>query len=557
MLDSFDPFKEVNFTDNKDLVAQTIDNFDTLGESAVYEAILKGVMITADEKTERRAVLVMSDGHDNKSRENIATAETPEKLARDKRIPIFTVGISSPDFESNLDYLSALAGKTGGEYQEAENISDVGFLFEKVGEQLRQQYHIIFRGEKLPDGGQHSITLRVDTMDGVASIDKVITYPEPPIIPKIVQLQQDKNGRLDKLRPELVGPKVILVPEIVALNQIAKVEYRVNDELLETVDALGNSSAKHQPWEWTWDISDLKEGAYKLSITAFDNTNTASEPFIIDLQLKPGALVQEDVTAAPSEPTATSAPTATPTPAGPLPPGIAKSLPPFLNDSLTLGVISVFSIIIILVIIGALILSMKRKSEAPPPQPEVQSIPYAGESEEPITWKPTTPAPQNMSEGGIQTAADDPMSPTPIPQNFAGPVTTIGDLGVPQLSRQDKTELIQVTGRLPISGLLVVQEGTSQLAAGQTFPLAEKMNKVGRAEDNLVVLEDGSVSRHHAKIVLEGMVFRLYDLGSANGVKVNGKKIDNQILRENDRLEFGRVKLIFILLDKEKSQAGM
>jgi pSer/pThr/pTyr-binding forkhead associated (FHA) protein len=46
------------------------------------------------------------------------------------------------------------------------------------------------------------------------------------------------------------------------------------------------------------------------------------------------------------------------------------------------------------------------------------------------------------------------------------------------------------------------------------------------------------VSRHHARIVNEGNVYHVEDLGSINGTFVNGKRIAGRvILAERDRLE--------------------
>jgi hypothetical protein len=139
--------------------------------------------------------------------------------------------------------------------------------------------------------------------------------------------------------------------------------------------------------------------------------------------------------------------------------------------------------------------------------------------------------------------------PSPSWQTPMDPPTTIGDYT--NLSDNDKTEILMQTSRMPITGMLVLQENVGKLPMGKTFALAERVNTIGRLEDNHIMLEDNSVSRHHAKIVLEGVVFKIEDLGSGNGTKVNGQKITSQLLKENDRLEFGRIKLIFIILSRE------
>src|SRR5436190_23635626 len=62
---------------------------------------------------------------------------------------------------------------------------------------------------------------------------------------------------------------------------------------------------------------------------------------------------------------------------------------------------------------------------------------------------------------------------------------------------------------------------------GQTrdFPLDQPSLAVGRAPDNDLVLEDVSVSRHHARLSVEGGRLTVEDLGSANGTFVAGERI--------------------------------
>jgi pSer/pThr/pTyr-binding forkhead associated (FHA) protein len=69
---------------------------------------------------------------------------------------------------------------------------------------------------------------------------------------------------------------------------------------------------------------------------------------------------------------------------------------------------------------------------------------------------------------------------------------------------------------------------------------------VGRAQDNQVVLDDPTVSRHHAWIKSEGEDFLVFDIGSANGTFVNGQPVEEPFRLENgDVVRFGEVDLVF------------
>lgn len=60
-----------------------------------------------------------------------------------------------------------------------------------------------------------------------------------------------------------------------------------------------------------------------------------------------------------------------------------------------------------------------------------------------------------------------------------------------------------------------------------------------------LVLDDDTVSREHARVQYENGQFVLYDLASKSGTFVNGHRIQRQMLYDSDRLELGRVNLVF------------
>ena len=64
--------------------------------------------------------------------------------------------------------------------------------------------------------------------------------------------------------------------------------------------------------------------------------------------------------------------------------------------------------------------------------------------------------------------------------------------------------------------------------------------RMGRREDNDLQLFDQRISRHHAQIDFLWGEFVLRDLGSSNGVFVNGKQIEGPTtLRHGDLIEIG------------------
>jgi SARP family transcriptional regulator, regulator of embCAB operon len=74
-------------------------------------------------------------------------------------------------------------------------------------------------------------------------------------------------------------------------------------------------------------------------------------------------------------------------------------------------------------------------------------------------------------------------------------------------------------------------------ASGRRYPLRGAATRIGRLSDNDVVLDDDTVSRHHAVIVDTGNSFVITDLQSANGVDVADQRVrTSALLADGDRI---------------------
>lgn len=91
----------------------------------------------------------------------------------------------------------------------------------------------------------------------------------------------------------------------------------------------------------------------------------------------------------------------------------------------------------------------------------------------------------------------------------------------------------------------------------QEFDLPRGATILGRSSDCHVTIEDPLVSRHHARIVLEGDRAVVYDLNSRNGVKVNGASVKDPVeLKDGDRLRIGTQELVFCRVEAAPAQAS-
>jgi hypothetical protein len=70
---------------------------------------------------------------------------------------------------------------------------------------------------------------------------------------------------------------------------------------------------------------------------------------------------------------------------------------------------------------------------------------------------------------------------------------------------------------------------------------------LGRSREADIVLQDPNVSRRHAELRREDGGWQIVDLGSTNGIKVNGRRVDSQPLRPGDQITVGVTDLTFEL----------
>src|SRR5262249_53338790 len=93
-----------------------------------------------------------------------------------------------------------------------------------------------------------------------------------------------------------------------------------------------------------------------------------------------------------------------------------------------------------------------------------------------------------------------------------------------------------VAGAEGVPGTLVLPDET-RVALGDTPAV------IGRLPDCAVALTDPQVSRQHAEVRRDQRSFRVVDLGSTNGVLVNGVKVRDQMLSDGDVILVGATQI--------------
>src|ERR687895_1449285 len=84
--------------------------------------------------------------------------------------------------------------------------------------------------------------------------------------------------------------------------------------------------------------------------------------------------------------------------------------------------------------------------------------------------------------------------------------------------------------------------------AGRTELLGSNGAVIGRSREADIQIDDPNVSRKHAEVRPSGGSWTVRDLGSTNGVKVNGRRIQGpQSLKRGDVIELGTARVTFEL----------
>ena len=80
---------------------------------------------------------------------------------------------------------------------------------------------------------------------------------------------------------------------------------------------------------------------------------------------------------------------------------------------------------------------------------------------------------------------------------------------------------------------------------GKPYELSRDVVVLGRSRECDITLDDANVSRRHAEVRRENGNWFVVDLGSTNGIEVNGKRTNRAKLEHDDRILLGRTEVTF------------
>jgi hypothetical protein len=134
-----------------------------------------------------------------------------------------------------------------------------------------------------------------------------------------------------------------------------------------------------------------------------------------------------------------------------------------------------------------------------------------------------------MVQRGKKTAPPD----TPVPKPAAAATMVY----------RPKTDPATAAGEDDEGG--VERESVWLTVDGERHPVDKRVTVLGRAQDCDIRLADPNVSRRHAEVRQEETSYWIVDLGSTNGMEVNGRRLRQAKLEDGDRLTLGSTDVVF------------
>jgi Ca-activated chloride channel family protein len=169
----------IGFTGRTEDLRSALKNVQAGGLTAMLDAIDIGLLEMKKAKNSRKAIVIVSDGGDNRSH---YTATQIESLVREADVQIYAMGVFEPVFSFGLTpeeisgprLLSEIAAQTGGRAFAAAVAGDMPSVATRIAIELRNQYVLgYYPKNKARDGKYRNVKVQVSQPPGLGSPLKV------------------------------------------------------------------------------------------------------------------------------------------------------------------------------------------------------------------------------------------------------------------------------------------------------------------------------------------------------------------------------------------------
>ena len=166
---------EQDFTKDTKELSRALDGIAANGNTALYDAVFLATKhLNQHGAHEKKVLLVVSDGDDNKSKYKL---DAVLKMLQESKIMLYSIGLLSSDSvysyssDDGKKALKKLAEATGGASFFPKNVNQVEEICKRIARDLRNQYTVGYKpsNEKL-DGSWRKIQVRVNPPKTISKI---------------------------------------------------------------------------------------------------------------------------------------------------------------------------------------------------------------------------------------------------------------------------------------------------------------------------------------------------------------------------------------------------
>ena len=152
----------LRFSDNAEQLGGAIWGAPAIGTTALYDAIIEALKQLQQGTSDKKVLIVISDGGDNAS---TAGLDHALKMAEQSSAMIYTIGIFEPeDPDRNPKVLQRLARETGGEAIFPTRLRETVEICERIARDIRDQYTIGYSSPSdQRDGTYHKVRITART----------------------------------------------------------------------------------------------------------------------------------------------------------------------------------------------------------------------------------------------------------------------------------------------------------------------------------------------------------------------------------------------------------
>jgi Ca-activated chloride channel homolog len=156
-----------DFTKDVETINRTLAYIQPTGRTALLDAIDFSIQHMRQAANMRRALIIVSDGGDNRSRRTVGEVKS---LVKEADVQIYAIGIFdpievrmlTPEDAAGPALLKGLARQSGGHLFEIDNLSQLSAVASKIGDALRTQYVLgYYPTQSKHDGKYHKVEVKL------------------------------------------------------------------------------------------------------------------------------------------------------------------------------------------------------------------------------------------------------------------------------------------------------------------------------------------------------------------------------------------------------------